>query len=62
MGKPKKRTSSRRSGMGRSHLLRKLAIAVNAKSPVKVLIKGRRAAKKAKIAAKKAATATKKTA
>jgi len=36
MGKPKKRTSSRRTGMRRSHLVLKLARAVNAKSPVKV--------------------------
>jgi ribosomal protein L32 len=36
VGKPKKRTSSRRTGMRRSHLLRKLANRVNAKSPVKV--------------------------
>lgn len=36
MGKPKKRTSSRRTGMRRSHLVVKLARAVNAKSPVKV--------------------------
>lgn len=36
MGKPKKQTSSRRTGMRRSHLVLKLARAVNAKSPVKV--------------------------
>jgi ribosomal protein L32 len=36
MGKPKKRTSSRRTGSRRSHLTLKLARAVNAKSPVKV--------------------------
>jgi ribosomal protein L32 len=36
MGKPKKRTSSRRTGTRRSHLVLKLARAVNAKSPVKV--------------------------
>ena len=36
MGKPKKRTSSRRSGTRRSHLVQKLARRVNAKSPVKV--------------------------
>ncbi len=35
MGKPKKRTSSRRTGSRRSHLTIKLARAVNAKSPVK---------------------------
>lgn len=36
MGKPKKRTSSRRTGTRRSHLVSKLARRVNAKSPVKV--------------------------
>ena len=36
MGKPKKRTTSRRTGMRRSHLVQKLARRVNAKSPVKV--------------------------
>lgn len=35
MGQPKKRTSHRRSRTGRSHLVLKLARAVNAKSPVK---------------------------
>ena len=36
MGKPKKRTSSRRTGSRRSHHLLKLAQRVNAVSPVKV--------------------------
>ena len=36
MGKPKKRTSSRRTGTRRSHLVLELARKVNAKSPVKV--------------------------
>jgi hypothetical protein len=36
MGKPKKRTSPRATGARRSHLLVKLARAVNKKSPVKV--------------------------
>ena len=35
MGKPKKRTSHRATGARRSHLVLKLARAVNAKSPVK---------------------------
>lgn len=35
MGKPKKRTSPRKTGLRRSHLVVKLARAVNAKSPVK---------------------------
>jgi ribosomal protein L32 len=36
MGKPKKRTSSRRTGMRRSHQVLKLARRVNALSPVQV--------------------------
>lgn len=36
MGKPKKRTSPRRTGMRRSHEVIKLARRVNATSPVKV--------------------------
>jgi ribosomal protein L32 len=36
MGKPKKRTSSRRTGMRRSYHVLKLARRVNALSPVKV--------------------------
>ncbi len=39
MGKPKKRTSPRRTGMRRSHLVEKLARRVNARSPVKVITK-----------------------
>lgn len=35
MGKPKKRTSPRRTGSRRSHLVLKLARKVNARSPVK---------------------------
>jgi hypothetical protein len=36
VGKPKKRTSSRKTGLRRSHLVLKLARMVNGKSPVKV--------------------------
>lgn len=36
MGKPKKRTTPRRTGNRRSHLVLRLARKVNAKSPVKV--------------------------
>ncbi len=36
MGKPKKRTSPRRTGSRRSHLVIELARRVNAKSPIKV--------------------------
>ena len=35
MGKPKKQTSPRKTGLRRSHLKLKLARVVNAKSPVK---------------------------
>lgn len=37
MGKPKKQTSMRKTGLRRSHLRLKLARMVNAKSPVKVV-------------------------
>lgn len=46
MGKPKKRTSARRSGMGDSHHRLKLANAVNAKSPVKAFTTARKSGKK----------------
>lgn len=36
MGKPKKRTSPRKTGTRRSHLVLELARKVNGKSPVKV--------------------------
>lgn len=36
MGKPKKRTSPRKTGTRRSHIVLELARKVNAKSPVKV--------------------------
>lgn len=55
MGKPKKRTSSRRTGSRRSHLVLKLARQVNAKSPVKAYTTARESAKrpKAKVASSK---------
>ncbi|MEI7631945.1 MAG: hypothetical protein WCJ60_01325 [bacterium] len=53
MGKPKKRTSPRRTGTRRSHLVLKLARAVNAKSPVKVRTTVRESAKKVASPAKK---------
>lgn len=46
LGKPKKRTSPRRTGMRRSHLVLKLARAVNAKSPVKAYTTRKESAKK----------------
>jgi ribosomal protein L32 len=45
MGKPKKRTSPRKTGTRRSHLVIKLARRVNAKSPVKVRTTKRESAK-----------------
>lgn len=36
MGKPKKQTSKRKTGLRRSHLVLKLARRVNAASPVRV--------------------------
>ncbi len=46
MGKPKKRTSARATGMRRSHLVLKLARAVNAKSPVKARTTTKQSGKK----------------
>lgn len=46
MGKPKKRTSPRRTGMRRSHLVLKLARMVNARSPVKAYTTRRESGKK----------------
>lgn len=45
MGKPKKRTSARRTAARRSHLTLELARAVNAKSPVKVFTTRRESGK-----------------
>lgn len=45
MGKPKKRTSPRKTGTRRSHLVLKLARQVNSKSPVKVRTTKRESAK-----------------
>lgn len=47
MGKPKKRTTPRRTGTRRSHLVQKLAAKVNAISPVKVIVSRRKRAAKA---------------
>ena len=46
MGKPKKRTTPRRTGNRRSHLVLRLARRVNAKSPVKVFTTKRETGKK----------------
>lgn len=46
MGKPKKRRSPRATGAHRSHLLVKLARAVNKKSPVKAYTTRRESGKK----------------
>ena len=45
MGKPKKRTSPRATGARRSHLVLKLARAVNAKSPIKAFTTRRESSK-----------------
>jgi len=47
MGKPKKRTSPRRTGTRRSHLVLKLARQVNARSPIKVHTTNKETGKKA---------------
>lgn len=46
MGKPKKRTTPRRTGNRRSHHVLKLARKVNAVSPVKIYTTSRESAKK----------------
>lgn len=51
MGKPKKRTSSRRTGTGRSHLVLKLARVVNGKSPIKAFTTRRETGKKTAVVA-----------
>ncbi len=52
MGKPKKRTSARRTGTRRSHLVVELARKVNAKSPVKAFTTRRESGKKLSTAVK----------
>ena len=46
MGQPKKQTSPRKTGLRRSHLVLKLARAVNGKSPVKAYTTRRDSGKK----------------
>lgn len=46
MGKPKKRTSHRKTGTRRSHMVVELARKVNAKSPIKAYTTPRESAKK----------------
>ena len=46
MGKPKKRTSHRRTGTRRSHLVLKLARVVNGKSPIKAFTTSKQNPKK----------------
>lgn len=45
MGKPKKRTSHRKTGTRRSHMVVELARKVNAKSPVKAYTTARESGK-----------------
>jgi hypothetical protein len=52
MGKPKKQTSMRKTGLRRSHLVLKLARTVNGKSPVKVVTTKRETGKKALVSTK----------
>lgn len=56
MGKPKKRTSHRASGMRRSHLVLSLARQVNAKSPIKAYTTRRESGKKLSRVSKSAKT------
>ncbi|MFZ2560532.1 MAG: hypothetical protein WAW91_02795 [Candidatus Nanoperiomorbaceae bacterium] len=46
MGKPKKQTSPRKTGLRRSHLVLDLARKVNAKSPVKAFTTKKESGKK----------------
>jgi ribosomal protein L32 len=48
MGKPKKQTSPRKTGLRRSHLVLNLARQVNSKSPVKATTTKRETGRKAK--------------
>ena len=59
MGKPKKRTSARRTGSRRSHLVLKLARAVNAKSPIKAFTTRKESGKALSAVVKAAKKATK---
>lgn len=52
MGKPKKRTTPRRTGARRSHLVIKLARKVNASSPVKAFTTRRETGKRPKATTK----------
>lgn len=45
MGKPKKRTSHRKTGLRRSHLVVELARKVNSKSPIKAYTTARESGK-----------------
>ena len=46
MGKPKKRTSARKTGLRRSHIVLDLAKKVNGKSPIKVRTTAKQSGKK----------------
>ena len=59
MGKPKHRTTQRKTGMRRSHIVLKLARRVNATSPVKVITSKKQLAKSAATPAKATAKAAK---
>ncbi|MBC7546820.1 hypothetical protein H7171_03685 [Candidatus Saccharibacteria bacterium] len=51
MGKPKKRTSPRKTGTRRSHIVLELARKVNGKSPVKVHTTKHETGRKAEVTA-----------
>jgi ribosomal protein L32 len=46
MGKPKKRTSARKTGLRRSHIVLDLAKKVNGKSPIKARTTAKQSGKK----------------
>ena len=53
MGKPKKQTSGRKTGLRRSHLVLELARKVNGKSPVKAFTTRRETGAKSTIGSEK---------
>ncbi|MCA9346995.1 hypothetical protein KC930_00230 [Candidatus Saccharibacteria bacterium] len=59
MGKPKKRTSARKTGLRRSHLVLKLARMVNGKSPVKVRTTKNESGKRKSVSSKTEVVSTK---
>ena len=58
MGKPKKRTSARKTGLRRSHILLKLKRMVNKKSPVRIRTTKNESGKRKPVESPKANTET----